>query len=279
MAREAAAFTLWPDTTETESLGALRRSLSELRAALPAADGCEWVISARGELQWNLDAPYWLDVEEFERGLRQSTAAALHRAVELYAGDLLPALGDEWAVVERERLRQSQLDALGQLAAHHRALGEYETAVDLLRRLLTMDPLAEAAHRDLIALHYLNGDRASALAAYERLRATLQTELGVEPMPETQAVAEAVDNGRPLPSAPLRSPRAKAQRKATSYPIGRETEMAELAALWESAADGHGRCVVVSGEAGVGKSHLINKSGRLRCHSRRAGAHRPLLRI
>lgn len=258
VAREAAAFTLWPDNTETESLGALRRSLNELRAALPAADGCEWIIAAHGELQWNPDAPYWLDSEEFERGLRQSTPAALHNAINLYTGDLLPELGDEWAVVERERLRQCYFDALAQMAAHHRALGEYETAVDLTRRVLAIEPLAEAAHRDLIALHYLTGDRASALAAYERLCAGLRTELGVEPMAETQDLFEAVADGRPLPALAPRLPGAKTEKKDTPKPIGRETEMAGLAALWESAADGHGRCVVVSGEAGVGKSHLIN---------------------
>ncbi len=258
MAREAAAFTLWPDNTETESLGALRRSLSELRAALPAADGREWILTAQGELQWNPDAPYWLDCEEFERGLRQSTPAALHSAINLYTGDLLPELGDEWAVVERERLRQCQLDALAQMAAHHRALAEYETAIDLVRRWLAIDPLAEAAHRDLIALHYLTGDRASALAAYERLRASLRSELGVEPMPDTQDLFEAVAAGRPLPALAPRLPHAKTEKKDPPKPIGRETEMAELAALWENAAAGRGRCVIVSGEAGVGKSHLIN---------------------
>ncbi len=77
---------------------------------------------------------------------------ALHDAITLCTGDLLPELGDEWAVVERERLRLSQLDVLGQLVAHHRALGEYETALNLARQRLVFDPLAESAHRDLMAL-------------------------------------------------------------------------------------------------------------------------------
>src|SRR2546428_6983400 len=94
-----------------------------------------------------------------------------------------------------------QLLALLHLVAHHRALGEYDAALALARRALALDPFAESVHRELIALHYEAGDRASALAEYERLRALLHDELGIEPMAETQGLRAAILRGATLPAA------------------------------------------------------------------------------
>ncbi len=188
LTRETVAFILWPDGLEREALGRFRRALNELRAALPHTPQVEWIIAARNELRWNSGAPYWLDIEEFEQRVRQAGPASLHDAIALYRGDLLPEMDDEWLMVERERLRQTQIDALSQLVSHHRALSEYQAAVDLAQQILVLDPLAESAYRELMSLHYLAGDRAAALAEYERLRATLRDELGAEPMAETKAL-------------------------------------------------------------------------------------------
>jgi DNA-binding SARP family transcriptional activator len=257
--RESIAFALWPDYSEKEALGMLRRALSELRAALPSLIEGEWIVSARGELYWNLYAPYWLDLEVFEQLIRRATPAAFHQAVTLYSGDLLADWDEEWVLVERERLRQRQLNALRQLVAHHRALAEYETALHLAHQTLALDPLAEAIYRDLMALHYEAGDRAAALAEYDRLCILLREELGVEPMAETQKLRAAIVQGAPLSasevsvvSLALTTPPDQAQHGL----IGREAEMAQLSALWENAAVGRGRFAFISGEAGVGKSCL-----------------------
>jgi DNA-binding SARP family transcriptional activator len=259
LTRETVAFILWPDNLEKEALGRFRRALNELRAALPHTPQVEWIIAARNELRWNSRAPYWLDIEEFEKRVRQVSPAGLHDAVALYRGDLLPEMDDEWLAVEREHLRQMQIDALHQLVSHHRALSEYQAAVDLAQQILVLDPLAESAYRELISLHYLADDRASALAEYEHLRSTLRDELGAEPMAETQALAAIITQGAPLPRADVVTPGPTPSPAAVQVlpkAIGREIEMAELGALWESAAMGHGRLIIISGEAGVGKSHL-----------------------
>jgi DNA-binding SARP family transcriptional activator len=254
--RENAAFTLWPDQPEKDALGALRRALSDLRATLPGDQ--EWITATRSDLRWNLSAPYWLDVEAYGRLNAQNAPATLHDAIALYTGDLLAGWDDEWLLVERERLRQAQLDALRRLAIYHRALDEYDTALRLSRQALSMDPLSEAASRIVIALHYEAGDRAAALAAYNRLRRTLKEELDAEPMPETQALADAIMRGAALPDPDRLAPPVLPSRTAAPLPtlIGRHDEMSQLDALRESAASGQGRLVIISGEAGVGKSHL-----------------------
>jgi DNA-binding SARP family transcriptional activator len=75
---------LWLDSPEKEALGTLRRTLSELRTALPECPGGEWIVEVHDQLRWNLDAPYWLDIEAYERLVKQADPAALHEAISLY---------------------------------------------------------------------------------------------------------------------------------------------------------------------------------------------------
>lgn len=259
LTREQIAFTLWIDSSEKEALGTLRRALSDLRNALSALGPDEWVLGDRIGLRWNGEAPYWLDVQEYELLTQRATAAALQQAVALYTGDLLVAWDDEWVLVERERLRQIQLHALRQLSHHYWTLKEYAAALDFARQTLALDPLSEAAARDVIALLYLGGDRAAALAEYDRLRGALQDELNVEPMTKTLTLMASITRGESLPSLEAELPGASLDpRVDQTLPklIGRATEAAELNRLWQDAAAGHGRIVIISGEAGIGKSHL-----------------------
>ncbi len=111
-----AAFTLWIDSSEKEALGTLRRALNDLRNALSASGSDEWVLSERVGLHWNADAPYRLDVQEYEQLMQRATVSALQQAIALYTGDLLADWDDEWAFVERERLRQHRLRRLARLS-------------------------------------------------------------------------------------------------------------------------------------------------------------------
>ncbi|HKZ68936.1 MAG TPA: BTAD domain-containing putative transcriptional regulator, partial [Anaerolineales bacterium] len=199
--RDNVAFVLWPDETEKAALGTFRRALSDLRASLPKSEKHEWIIAARGGLRWNLDSPYWLDIEVFEKSVREPGVAALNEVVALYTGDLLTEFDDEWVVIEREQLRQTQFSALRRLAAHYRTLAEYDPALKLARQAVALDPFSESASRDLITILYEAGDRASALAEYEHLRQRLRDELDVEPMAETQALFTAITAGLPPPKA------------------------------------------------------------------------------
>jgi DNA-binding SARP family transcriptional activator len=55
-----------------------------------------------------------------------------------------------------------------------------------------VDELAEDVHRQLMILHVLAGDRPAAIQQYKRCATVLQRELGVDPLPETKAVYEAM---------------------------------------------------------------------------------------
>lgn len=256
--REQVAFALWPDATEESALASLRRALNDLRAALGPV-GAGWPIAVAGsELRWEAQQNWIVDLIEYERLIARGTPAALHAAVELHTGALLADWDDEWVVPERERIHTVQVAALRELANHHRALGALETALALTRRGIQLDPLSESDHRALMELHALRGDRAAALSAYERLRAVLHDELGVEPMPETEALRQAIVSGAPLlrgaPPAPPTRPAGQAQGSLGI--VGRDAELRRLTAAWDTAVTGDGTFAVMSGEAGIGKSRL-----------------------
>src|SRR5512140_2689895 len=83
--RDQLAFTLWPDRSEVEARGQLRRYLYRLRQFLPEGD---WLITHGEQVQWNMAADYWLDVAEFERLSGGHEPDRLEAALKLYAHDL-----------------------------------------------------------------------------------------------------------------------------------------------------------------------------------------------
>ena len=87
------------------------------------------------------------------------------------------------------------LQALHRLAAAYQELGEYEVALPHAWRQVEMDPWQESAHRQVMALLALSGQRAAALAQYETCRRLLKAELGTEPSPQTQQLVEQLRSG------------------------------------------------------------------------------------
>ena len=138
-------------------------------------------------MQWVKTAPLVLDVEEFDHALQAAVQgqtdeqAHLTRAVQLYHGDLLPGCYDEWLEPERERLSRQLVNALERLITILEVKRDYQAAIASAEYLLQLDQLNESAHRNLMWLHSLVGDRAGALRVYQACAAVLKNELSVEP--------------------------------------------------------------------------------------------------
>jgi DNA-binding SARP family transcriptional activator len=158
------AFRLWPDSTEAQAYANLRTLLHRLRHALPSADRFLHVDAQT--VQWRSDARCTVDVAEFERALalaaqaeqdgnRPALRTALTEAVERYRDDLLPALYEDWLLLERERLRQTFLTALERLILVLERTQEYLAAFGYAQRLLRHEPLHEASYQHLMRLHAL----------------------------------------------------------------------------------------------------------------------------
>jgi DNA-binding SARP family transcriptional activator len=261
-ARHRVAFLFWPDSPEEQAMTNLRNLLYRLRHTLPEAD--RFLHVDRRTLRWRDGAPFELDVAEFEEALKRADEApdgatersALEQAVDLYDGDLLPGLYEDWIVPERERLRQSFERALERLTRLLEDQHHYRAAVGYGRRLVRHDPLREASYRRLMRLQALTGDRAGALRTYHRCATLLEQELGVEPSPATRQMYEqllAVEEA-PLPR------RVRSRRTGGLSPlVGRQGAWAELRRAWRQATAGQPNLVLISGEVGIGKTRLAEE--------------------
>lgn len=189
--RRQLANMLWPDVNEAEARSNLRRHLYELRRVLPAdLTDCPWLLADNSAVQWNPQAPYWLDVDAFTQLHTASPIdpACLAEAVHLYSGDLLPDLDEEWIFFAREQLRNRFFDDLTQLIAHHQTNQQGRQAIGYAQQLLQHDPLREDTVRTLMTLRHQLGDRAGALQAYHAFAQRLRAELDAPPMSETSAL-------------------------------------------------------------------------------------------
>jgi len=274
MHREQVTEHLWPDRPADAALNNLHQALRVARAALGVTDeGVQGVLVLRdGILSLCPDGNLWVDAEAFVAGIRdassESSIDGYRAAQELYRGELLP--DDpyaEWAAGTREALAQDELSILAQLAVLQERGGDGDGAIETLRRLLELDPADEPAHQGLMRLYAIGGQRRMALRQYERLRAVLARELGVEASAESRQLYRDILEGRVQPVAPaspqppVDTPRPAVHRTASrlrhnlpvqlSSFVGREREMLEIERLL-----GRSRALTLTGPGGAGKTRL-----------------------
>ena len=117
-----------------------------------------------------------------------STTSSTRGSVLGDAGDELGPELAAWLGQQRERraLRhRAALEGRADAAEHAR---DYDGALAHARELLALEPLSEAAHRRMIRVLYLQGDRAAALLAFDRCEQMLKDEVGTAPSAETLAL-------------------------------------------------------------------------------------------
>jgi DNA-binding SARP family transcriptional activator/tetratricopeptide (TPR) repeat protein len=271
--REYIAAQFWPDSPEPQARTNLRRELHALRAELPQVD--QWLVATGGTLLWQLDHSCRVDVEVFETAADRAAVAwaaadtpafrvAAADAVRAYRGGFMPALYEDWALAERDRLHRRCLNLLDQLIEAERNDGSYGPAIELARRRIDLEPLEEVGYRTLLQLQALAGDRAAALQTYHRCTSVLERELGVAPDPATAAEYERLASVPPTTPAGGRHAMAPtlAAKVPTSSPVrlvGRERELGLLQRRWQEAGRGLAGFAVITGEAGVGKSRLLDE--------------------
>jgi DNA-binding SARP family transcriptional activator len=196
--RDFAAATLWTDSTEARAQANLRSALSRLRGSVAL------VASTGRTVQLGDDV--WVDMRDVV-----TTARAVLRGdadveidAALLGADLLPGWYDDWVVVEQERLRQLRLHALEAHCERLRAEGRFGEAIDAGLTAVAADPLRESAHRALILVHLAEGNQCETLRQYERYRAVLADELGLEPSAELRRLVRPP----PVNRRAVRRPRA-----------------------------------------------------------------------
>ncbi len=256
-ARQQLAFRFWPDSNDAQARTNLRNALHQLRNTLPDAD--RFLQTDAKSIQWRPDAPFSLDVAEFEQHLQTAQKAdnstvvrkALEQAIRLYQGNLLPGCYDDWIMPERERWQQTYASTLEQLITWLESERDYPAAINYAQCLLQHDPLREATYGRLMQLYATAGDRAAALRVYHTCTTALLNELGVEPSPTTHTIYEHLLH--------LESPAPAAAVRSTTTLIGRTQAWAQLQEAWRKAQRGQPSFALVRGEAGIGKTRLVEE--------------------
>lgn len=188
--RSYVAGNLWLDKNEQRANANLRSALWRL----PHADGP--IVLTKGSDVWLNDAVH-VDTRR--------VAALARRAptdddfeVEVPSGALLPDWTDDWLVLERERLRQLQLNALEVRSDRLTDRGEFAPAVDAAWAAITIEPLRESAHRCLVRAHLAGGNAVEALRHYRFFTGYLAEEVGLAPSPAMHALVAGLlaDAGR-----------------------------------------------------------------------------------
>jgi ABC-type oligopeptide transport system substrate-binding subunit/DNA-binding SARP family transcriptional activator len=273
--RERLAGLFWGDRPDHRARRSLATALWHIRRCFPI----EFILSDAHTAQFDPQADLWLDAEAFESHASAQDVAGLQSAIDLYQGDFLDGFYDDWIVNERYRLQTLFLEALARSMAGHEARGEHGAALTKALRLLGGDPLREDAHRLAMRAYCRLGQRNAALEQYRRCREIVRQELDAEPTVETTELYQAILEGRfavgrvpePLPvEVPAVEPSISSRRSpldmmAPSPLVGREQEMVFLHRCWQGAEAGQGGLVLISGEAGVGKTRLVQEfADRLR---------------
>lgn len=269
LSRDKVAGLLWPERDDNTARRNLRQAMYNLRSQLPDEKGAEPLILATNQtVQVNPAADYWLDVAAYEEGIHARISGKdevdphlLAEAVQLYQGDFLAGFFlsespgfEHWLLYEQERLRELVIQALRVLVDYHIARQGYRQGIQYASRLLEIDPLSELTHRYLMRLYALSGRRSRALAQYEECRNLLFAELGVEPLAETTALYQTILNQK-LPS---RQTKAEDRSAQLDVPFaGRRTPLGALRRDWDKVVKGKGRLMLIEGEAGIGKSRLV----------------------
>lgn len=256
---------LWPDGAPTTADRTVASLISRVRSATDAS-----MIggTARSGYRFNVGPEWTSDLAIIGQLAREAqrravsapslAASAASRALDLLGrGRLLdggPAQDQEW-VEELDRNLEATRDRLQRsLWTAQTELGLWDEIVGGATAALAVAPHDEHAARALMVAHWRQGDRGSALGAFDRLREVLRGELGVEPSPDTYAIQSSIVRGDLLPSStsPLVDDIPEPVRLA-----GRDDEFWALLQEWVDAAAGGARSVVIRGARGSGRTQLI----------------------
>jgi DNA-binding SARP family transcriptional activator len=186
--RHYVSGTLWADTTDVRAAGNLRSSLWRLRrAGYPLVEIANHRLALGRKV--TVDIQDWIDLVsragDPAAEIRDEDVARLAAPT-----DLLPGWDEEWVVIERERFRQLRLHGLEAFCERLSEQRRFGAAVEAGLAALHAEPLRESGQTALIRAFLAEGNVSEALRQFERYRALLRAELGLEPSIELERLLD-----------------------------------------------------------------------------------------
>ncbi|NKY86849.1 AfsR/SARP family transcriptional regulator [Nocardia veterana] len=277
---------LWRGEPPARALASLQAYVSNLRRLLepgrPPRAPARLLMSASPGYALRLPRSA-VDAWRFEDLLDEARTLAdprdahtrLTEALALWRGPAFAEVADEpWVAAEIARLDELRLIARELRIAAGLRLGDPATVVPDAETFTHDHPLREEGWRLHALALWSSGRQADSLAALRRARATFADELGLDPGPDLVALEEAILTQRTdvlhtaVPPPAAHTPRVAAptppsviEKPYTATFVGRENELAALLAAAGETVRRQVRVALVSGEAGLGKSMLLEQLG------------------
>jgi adenylate cyclase len=190
--REHLAAIFWGDRMDQQARNSLRGALSDIRSVV----GDAAVLVDGGSLTVN-PAVVASDTGHLRQLDQSGGDGGTEDFRSFYGGEFLqefdgPEEAMDWVMSIRAECRDLAANILKRQIQAQNGRGDIETAIRSARDLLSLDPYSEDCHRTLMRLYASNGERSKAIAQFQNCRQMMQHELGVEPAPETKALADEI---------------------------------------------------------------------------------------
>ena len=252
--RARLAFELWPDSSETQARTNLRKLLHELRHSLPDID--EFIGIGKETVNWLEAGSSHVDILAFHDAI---ATGDLELAARLYTGDLLPACYDDWILDERARLQNEARDVFVHMTQESANRGEHQATLRYAQRIVDLEPADEfAVHMQMRAFLALD-DRIAAMRCYHRYAELLEHDFDLMP---GDAIRDLYAELGAEVSAQGSGPGGGRVTVTESPFVGRDFEWKQFLEVWNAAREGRAHLLLLSGEAGIGKSRLAREFGR-----------------
>ncbi|HEV8196021.1 MAG TPA: AAA family ATPase, partial [Gemmatimonadales bacterium] len=257
--RDALVELLWGGVDAERGRHSLSVALSVLRSAL----GTQSIQSTNTQVRL-LHSRLTLDLDLLSRGAilggEGVPALEVDRFLLDFEIDDAPAF-QHWRDRQNAHLLPAIQAAYLTLLDHARRSGDMRRVLGFADRLLALDPLSEEGIRARMLALAMQGDRVSALRAYEEWREELGRQLGAAPSELLEGMAARLrrpvaDRGAISP-CPVSQPDGWADRRF----VGRAAEFRELVDAWEATTQFNTRHILLTGESGIGKSTLAMRFG------------------
>ncbi len=169
---------IWPEVNELRARANLRHAMWKTNATGPDIVVC---VGEMISLASDVEVDVTTVRDAAERVIDISTEMGALPRPELFGNQLLQDWDTDWALFERERLKQLCVHALEALSARHLEARAYAAAIDTALLAVKLEPMRESAHRAVSRAHLAEGNVAEARRQYRQYRELLADELSIEP--------------------------------------------------------------------------------------------------
>lgn len=197
---------LWPNMDRATAQRNFYVNWSHMRKALvclrPGAN-LDVLADANSDACW-LTSALESDLDQFDAelgtlrsarvaGEGAAVVASAMRLSDTYRGELLPVdLYEEWFEEDRTRTKRDFCDAMVTGAQCAVEVSQYDVAMAFLKRAAALDPWREDVYQLMMRCQMVAGQRSGAIETYNRCRARLVEDLGIDPCAETVRIFQAV---------------------------------------------------------------------------------------